>query len=51
MGGTAFRTEMAVVWDGGRPILLEPVFWSGMSVSATPANLPVVEPSVAAGIC
>jgi hypothetical protein len=46
--GTSYRTEMAVVWDDGRATLLEPVFWSRMSVSAAPAERPVGEPSPAA---
>ena len=43
--GGFYRTEMVVTWRGSEIVVLEPVFWSGMSVSAgAPPTMPVSEP-------
>ena len=34
--GDQYHTEMAVTWQSGRLTVLEPIYWSGMSVGVTP---------------
>jgi hypothetical protein len=43
--GGFYRTQMVVTWRGSEVVVLEPVYWSGMSVSvgALP-TMPVSEP-------
>jgi hypothetical protein len=47
--GAPYVTEMAVAYGGSRVVLLQPVYWSGMSVGAAPSSLPVPEPPPATG--
>ena len=45
--GGFYQTEMVVTWRGAEVVVLEPVYWSGMTVSvgALP-TMPVSEPPV-----
>ena len=44
--GGFYRTEMVVTWRGSEVVVLEPIYWSGMSVSVgAPPTMPASEPS------
>jgi hypothetical protein len=42
--GRIYQTEMVVTWRGTEIVVLEPVYWSGMSVGPIP-TMPAAEPS------
>jgi len=44
LSGRLYRTEMVVTWRGSELVVIEPVYWSDLSVAAPP-TLPASEPS------